>query len=133
MSTPTERVREYLRQFDRLRDTGGVVHQVATDPDAPEGIALTSADLHAILEQAGQAATVPLIDTRDGAPITRKDPDVIGYAVAARDGFLVAESYPSDDKEAAHRLRDEWTRDIPKGLDWDYRVVGIIELPAEEA
>jgi hypothetical protein len=48
--TSIDRVREYLRQFDRLRDTGGVVHNVHTDPEM-EQVSLTSADLHELLDQ----------------------------------------------------------------------------------
>lgn len=40
----TERVAEFLRQFRRLNDTGGVIHQVHTDPDA-EPAQLTVTDL----------------------------------------------------------------------------------------
>lgn len=42
------RVAEYLRQFRLLRDTGGVVHRVHTDPET-EAAALTDADLAALL------------------------------------------------------------------------------------
>lgn len=50
------RVKEYLRQFDRLRDTGGVIHGVHTDPEA-EPVNLTSKDLHAIIEEESPSST----------------------------------------------------------------------------
>ncbi|MFT4471862.1 hypothetical protein ACMX2H_18325 [Arthrobacter sulfonylureivorans] len=42
------RVREYVRQFDRLKDTGGRIHEVYTDKDA-ESAPLFIADLKALL------------------------------------------------------------------------------------
>lgn len=45
-----QRVQEYLRQFNLLRDTGGTVHNVHTDPEA-EATSLTAADLQAVLTE----------------------------------------------------------------------------------
>jgi hypothetical protein len=45
------RVAEYLRQFNRLRDTGGTIHDVHTDPET-EAASLTAADLEAVLRRA---------------------------------------------------------------------------------
>ena len=81
MSTPTERVREFLRQYELQTYPS---QQVQTIHGRRHGellpdVHLDHADLRAVLgqaeqfEQAERAATVPLIDTRDGAPITRKD------------------------------------------------------------
>jgi hypothetical protein len=53
VSTPTERVREYLRQSKRLQDTGGVIHSVHTDPES-EAVSLTVSDLEDVLEIAEQ-------------------------------------------------------------------------------
>lgn len=55
MSTASERVTEFLRQFERLRDTGGWISSVHADPECPEGATLTSADLHEVLKAANYA------------------------------------------------------------------------------
>lgn len=44
MTSATERITEFLRQFRHLKDTDGVIHQVHTDPDA-EQATLTVTDL----------------------------------------------------------------------------------------
>lgn len=46
-----ERVEEYVRQFKRLKDTGGTIHSVHTDPET-EGATLMVADLEVLLEAA---------------------------------------------------------------------------------
>lgn len=42
-------VTEYLRQFSRLKDTGGVIHSVWTDPESEAGAVLTEEHLRALL------------------------------------------------------------------------------------
>ena len=51
MSKATDRVQEYIRQFSRLRDTGGNIHIVHTDPNTEEAT-LTLIDLVTVLELA---------------------------------------------------------------------------------
>lgn len=58
MSTPTERVQEFIRQFVRLRDTGGIIHVVHTDPEADEA-RLTLGDLDTVLGMAYRYETLP--------------------------------------------------------------------------
>ena len=104
-----ERVAEYLRQFDRLRDTGGIVHQVATDPEAPEGVALMSADLHALLE----AAQAPSLEV-----------EILGYAVVidTASETSVQSTYSVDDLELAESQALRWTMDAQgSGVDITYR------------
>lgn len=64
-NTARARVGEYLRQFKRLRDTGGVIHNVATDPEAPEGVALTVADLEQVLNR----RTITTLEEIDALPL----------------------------------------------------------------
>jgi len=54
---------------------------------------------------------------------------VIGYVVVDRGGIMVGDQHKY--QESAQAFADEWTADCKTGgIDWDYRVAGIVEVAA---
>ena len=109
MSNAAERVTEYLRQFNRLRDTGGTVHVVHTDPES-EAVSLTSADLEAVLAQ---------------AKVEQEEMTVYGYVVVDREGKFIKNA--DSQQQAIDFATDATDSCKAAGIDWDYRVAAIVD------
>ena len=55
-----------------------------------------------------------------------RKPAVLGYVVVGRDGRMHRTQYVT--RDAAQEVADEWGSDAHEaGIDWDYRVVEIVE------
>ena len=114
MSTPVERINEYLRQREQqIPYIGPVIHATHTDLGA-ELAELDYRDLKAVMLRL--------------ARVERMQHKVIGYAVVGRDGGMVRNNFSTNDRALALEFAEQSTQDCKDmGVDWDYRVVTITE------